>query len=94
LSTPILFENARYTVGILAYPFISLDEHITVNGAQYASYYAVLNKSTNVIELKTPGLVEAIFFAENSDRMLENQPWMWARQAESIAEAAPSGLSN
>ena len=88
MTNPTLFENGKY------YIVVYVAETIEVNGVPYHAFYAVTNKETKVVEMKTPGLVEAIFYAENSDRMLETQPWAWARQAEAITEAAATGLSN
>jgi hypothetical protein len=61
--------------------------------------YEVRNKETGVIELRTPSLVDAIFFAENSDRTLEAKPWEWARSsdladANNFAYVVPTGGSN
>lgn len=78
----IVFENRRFQITVEA-----AADPIELAGALFYSAYYVYNKETGVTEVKTPGLVEAIMYAENSDRMLETKPWEWARQAQAIADA-------
>jgi len=88
-----MFENSRFIVEV----WTNNAEPIEMAGAKFTSYYVVRNKDTGVVEVQTPGLVEAIMYAENCDRMLDTRPWEWARQAQSVAEAlaeAPTGPTN
>lgn len=82
----VVFDNRRFVITVEA-----LADPIELAGALFYSAYFVINKETGVTEVKTPGLVEAIMYAENSDRMLETKPWEWARQAQAIADAEAAG---
>jgi hypothetical protein len=75
LSGAPLFANKRFRVDR-----IEFHVPIVVAGASFLHGYSVTNVETDVVEVKTPGLVEAITYAENSDRVLEARPWEWARQ--------------
>ena len=86
MTRQVWFENKRYDVTIGA-------------ARRNTTQYEVRNKESGVIELHTPSLVDAIFFAENSDRTLEAKPWEWARQsdladANNFAYVTPVGGSN
>ena len=61
------------------YAYESPDEDfITVEGVDYFQYYLVVSKVSDVVEYKTTGLIEAVYYAENCSRAWHRKPWEWA----------------
>lgn len=80
IDTDVCFENERYMV----YPTYFPEDIVVENhGATYLAGYAVENKTTDIVEVYTPQLPDAIGTAEQLDMAMEQQPWAWMRiQAE------------
>jgi len=73
-DAPTLHENERYRVVQVDFP-----EPLTLHGAVYYSGYGVVNKTTDVEEVYTPQLPDAIAACEGLDVAMQEEPWLWAR---------------
>lgn len=83
----ILHENERYIIVPSQF-----DHVIKSHGGWYKAGYAVINKTTEIVEVKTAQLPDAIFAAEQMDLALETKQWEWMRKAASEqAEVNPDG---
>lgn len=71
----IVHENANYVVEVGDFP-----EPMTYHGGgQYVHGYIVRNKATNVEEVYTPQLPDAIMASEQLDMAVEQRAWDWLR---------------
>lgn len=60
---------------------------IEFNGAYFKDYYIVINKSTGIVEFKTPSVVEAISGAAMAQSSLDTQPWKFYGKQVSLADS-------
>ena len=70
--TDIIHENENYKVVVLI-DWEWLDE----NGNVYETNYAVVNKTTEVMEFFSPQLSAALFNAESFNSIIIEEPHMW-----------------
>lgn len=69
-----LYENDNYIIEAVT----NEDNPVEMFGSKYFSYYEMRNKHTNVVEIRTPVLPEAIHNAVHHNMTMENKPWEWA----------------
>jgi len=81
-----LYENNHYVV-VPTTP--NDEEYISRDGADYFSWYEVVNKETTITELKVPALPEAVNAAAVMDVTLTNEPWQWFYKENPQEEAPP-----
>ena len=77
MSELTVFQNENFEVRTHG----PTDDVIDVDGRIFDEYYIVFNRVTGIVEYKTPGIVDAIVYAHNTDHMLENKPWTWVEKA-------------
>lgn len=83
MNDDIVHENKTFTVEIGA--AAEANEAIEFGGALYWRYYIVVNKDSEVVEYKTPGIIDAIAYAENTMRALDAKPWEWIDKAAALS---------
>lgn len=66
-------ENENYIVEAVTNAL----EPVEMSGSRYNSYYEVTNKHTNIVELRTPVLPEALHQAAHANAALRTKPWEW-----------------
>lgn len=65
---------------------------IYIEGIDYYQYYIVVSKVSDLVEFKTPGLIEAVYYAENCSRAWHRKPWEWGH--DEIELPKPQGTVN
>ena len=83
-SETTLFENEHYYVE--PGPF---QGEVTSHGGKFVYGYLVISKATEVTEIMTPQLPDAIAAAEQLDISMETETWKWIR-----IQAGPTGNVN
>lgn len=91
MTNPILHENENYHVVVLE-DWEWLDEY----GNVYETNYAVVNKTTGVMEFYAPQLSAALFNAENFNTVILEEPHMWQAQGrrKSVGDVIEGELDN
>ncbi len=83
MEVEAIYESEDFLVDV------EMDAHesqIEFNGAYFSDYYIVINKSTGIVEFKTPSVVEAISGAAMAQASLDTQPWKFYGKQVSLAE--------
>jgi len=82
-----VFQNDNFEVRTFQFGPSCTEMHLLdVDGRIFDEYYEVINRGTGIVEYKTPGIVDAIVYAHNTDHMLKNKPWEWVDKAQTDAE--------
>ena len=66
-----MYENDGFFVDVE----LDADSPLERDGATYSDYYIVVNKSSGIVEFKTPAIIEAISGAAMADATMKGEPW-------------------
>lgn len=83
MEVEAIYESEDFLVDV---EMDATDDVIEFNGAYFKDYYIVINKSTGIVEFKTPSVVEAISGAAMAQSSLDNKPWQFYGTRPSLAE--------